>query len=309
MKYKPLLIGTMNRHLHFKRAIESLKKNVLAKETDLYIALDFPLKEEHEVGYKKNLEYLNALKGFKSVELIIRTKNLGSRDNFDSARLELFKKYDSIIITEDDNFFSKDFLYFINKGLEVFKDREDIFSICGYSYPTKNPFSDNDFFAYDGFSAWGYGIWKDKFLNVNWDPDFVRKSMESKKITKKIIANHLRSDLENIAYSGIATKDTQICLHQIVNNMYSIFPTVSRVRNYGNDGSGLHSTSDLEELYNTQQIYDGDSDYELDKYLKIDLEVIKRVSFTLNNKNYLKFFKKPHLIIPTISRKLKRILR
>ena len=47
MNYTPILIPTLNRYNHLKRCVESLAKCTHADKTDLYIALDYPLKEEN----------------------------------------------------------------------------------------------------------------------------------------------------------------------------------------------------------------------------------------------------------------------
>ena len=46
----PIIIPTYCRSEHFIRMMESLKKNTLAKHTDIYVGVDFPLKKEHEKG-------------------------------------------------------------------------------------------------------------------------------------------------------------------------------------------------------------------------------------------------------------------
>ena len=51
-------------------------------------------------------------------------------------------------------------------------------------------------------------------------------------------------DILKIAKTKHLTGDTLVCVHLIKNNMYCIFPSVSKVRNYGNDGSGLHCLID-----------------------------------------------------------------
>ena len=54
----PIIIPTLNRHEHLKKCIESLQKNKLAKQTELFISVDFPPNEKYKVGYEKVVEYL-----------------------------------------------------------------------------------------------------------------------------------------------------------------------------------------------------------------------------------------------------------
>ena len=168
--YAPVLIPTLNRYNHFVNCVESLSACTCADQTDLFIAIDYPFKEEHWEGYNNICSYVERIIGFKSLTIIKRTKNLGARDNIFDARERIFNNYDRLILSEDDNTFATDFLLFINEGLEVYKNRDDIFSIIGYNFPIDIPNNyTNDVYLFNGFSAWGYGIWKEKWVKLEWD--------------------------------------------------------------------------------------------------------------------------------------------
>ena len=71
--------------------------------------------------------------------------------------------YDRWIFSEDDNVFSPNFLVYINKGLEKFKNDKSVFAFNGYRHFYNVKFKENTFFRQNiDFSAWGYGIWKDR---------------------------------------------------------------------------------------------------------------------------------------------------
>jgi hypothetical protein len=57
--------------------------------------------------------------------------------------------------------------------------------------------------------------------------------------------------------------------------MYSVFPTVSRVRNWGLDGSGVNCGLDQNDIYKKQAIYTGTSSYELPKKIFPSKEINK----------------------------------
>ena len=167
--FAPVLIPTLNRHEHFKRCVESLSKCTHADKTDLFIFLDYPLKDTHWEGYEHIKAYLPDIKGFKKVTVVEREKNYGAVDNFFKSIEYLFERHDRLIFSEDDNVFAPDFLSFVNNGLDVYKKREDIFSVSGYQYPIAMPGNyDKDVYIWQGFSAWGVGIWKNKWEKVDF---------------------------------------------------------------------------------------------------------------------------------------------
>ena len=263
-----------------------------AQESVLYIALDYPLKESHWQGYNQICEYLPKIFGFKEVTVISRTTNYGPNKNFESAADLLFEKYPYIIFSEDDNVFSPDFLNFVNRGLEIYQDRVDIFSISGYQYPIDIPHDYNqDIYLWQGFSAWGVGIWRDKWKKVPWEKD------ESMKTTKRFlkryksiynyhkVANHyIPAKLLMIEQNKIHG-DGIVCLHQFLNNMYSVFPIVSRIRNMGHDGSGTGCEYMENDIFAQQEVYSG----EIGQYiLPADLQPNKKI-----NRVLAQYFRRP----------------
>lgn len=261
----PVVIPTLCRYKHFRSCIESLAENSLAVQTPLYIALDFPLKEEHWAGYLEIKEYVSTIVGFSEVNIILREKNYGVR-NAISAIDTVLEKYDSFIFSEDDNVFSKNFLAYINKGLELYKDNNQIYSISGYNYPINLSKKDNDYNIYymKGYSAWGCGLWRDKFQNHRKESDlrYCQKIFSSLKSLIKItkVSNHYFLALLDIIDTGNVTDDTVVCIKSILNETYSVFPILSKVRNIGNDGSGMHCGELVDDIFSSQEI-DQDSDF------------------------------------------------
>jgi len=281
----PILIPTLNRHIHFKRCVESLAACTFADKTDLYIFLDYPSKESHWDGYDLIKSYLPSIKGFKTVNVIAREKNYGVIDNFFKSVEYVLERSDRFIFSEDDNVFSPDFLDYINKGLEVYKDRKDILSINGYQYPVTLPDSyDHDVYLFQGFSAWGYGTWKDRWGNISWDVEELKIFLNNKKKPNKLLSKNLIKGLNRIVETGYITGDTFVCYHQVRNNMYSVFPVVSHVINNGHDGSGIHGGNNkkVRKIYLNQSISDGTLKVDFPVELKPDQSVLNSLRKQFN---------------------------
>lgn len=268
--YAPILITTLSRFEHFKRCVNSLKECDCSRQTDLFIALDFPLNEGHLNGYDKISSFISEITGFKSVNIIKRESNFGAFKNSADAINFVFSKYETLIFTEDDNIFSKDFLYYINKGLSTYKYNEQIFSICGYNYPIVMPKTyKDDIYIWKGYSAWGVGLWRDKFLKIDWSEEvihsrvkiFLRNYIKILEFNK--IANIYLPALLNMYIRNTIHGDVYISMYQFLNNTYSIFPIESRVVNIGNDGSGENCKALNYDIYSKQSIYNGTINYNL----------------------------------------------
>lgn len=245
-KYSPILIPTLNRFTHFKRCVESLIRCKYADKTDLFIALDYPLKESHWEGYNKIIEYLNDINGFNTINIIKRDINFGVILNIEKARESIFEKYDTLFFSEDDNEFSPNTLEYINLGLEKFEKDESIYAICASHHQIEIPNSTTGtYFTLDSFSPMGYATWKNKFLKyllldkekyiVNFLNDYSNYNL-FKKERLYLIASMLESiSKKYILGDGVLTA------YLLNNNMKCVFPIIHKVRNHGHDGSGVNS--------------------------------------------------------------------
>lgn len=260
--YAPVLICTLNRHEHFKRCVESLLRCTGVEETDLYIAFDYPLKEVHWEGYNKIDQYISEIKGFKSVIVIKREENYGIDKNFFSARKAIFEKYDRIIILEDDNEFSPNFLDYINKGLDKFENNANVYAICGYNYPIKMPAAyKSNYYLMKLLSGWGYGVWKYKYWELPENTNYLFESINHIKAAIKL-DRAWRFLLPGLLYM-IRTKrifgDVLITQHLVQQNMYCVFPYITKVRNHGHDGTGENCGVVSSGIYCNQDIDENDT--------------------------------------------------
>ena len=76
MCFAPIMIPTLNRDEHLRRCINSLKKNSLAAETDIYISVDFPPNEKYQEGYDRVRKFLKEefTTGFRNIFVYTRNK-------------------------------------------------------------------------------------------------------------------------------------------------------------------------------------------------------------------------------------------
>jgi hypothetical protein len=264
MIYAPILIPTLCRFSHFKRLIESLQKNSYAKYSDLYIALDYPAHDIHWEGYNKICEYLPFITGFNRVEVLKRPYNYGAGKNIEDARSLIFNTYDRVIVSEDDNVMSPNFLEFMDKGLDLFENDDAVFAINGYRHFYNIKFQGNTFFLQGvDFSAWGYGFWNKKFrksqMNISRSY-FIRGLLYPASFYRiaRCGCQKVLSLFSLILSKGkIPMSDFTYSLYLMIEKKNVVMPTVSKVRNEGWDGSGINCDDEnklLSEIHNNQEL-------------------------------------------------------
>lgn len=249
----PILIPTLNRDVHFIRLVESLKKNTWAKYTPVYIALDYPPSTKYMDGYNKICKYLESdFSMFKEFNIFRRKENYGSVRNMLEMREEVLKKYDRFIRTDDDAEFSPNFLEYMNLCLEKYKDNPDVIAVTGYSYPIEWRRSKGATILKENFSCpmWGTGFWRDKYKVIC---DYISKEkglgrdasliIKSGTINKMLdVAKYefvnlcLSPDFEETLAAKIS--DVALRMYAATQGKYIIIPTISKVRNWGFDGTG-----------------------------------------------------------------------
>jgi hypothetical protein len=254
--FAPVFIPTLNRYDHFRRCVESLSLCKNADNTDLVVALDYPLNDSHWEGYRKIDNYLGSIEGFKSVNIIRRDVNYGFLRNFTDGSLRVFENHDRIIYTEDDNEFSPGFLDYINDGLQKHEKNPRVFAVCGYNFPIRMP-DDYQFDIYyaQAYCAWGFGSWKEKFLNIYSlsKPEISndKKVLHRLKWIMPKPYDVLRKDLT----SDKIYIDGRINYYLLKHNMGCIFPYYPLVKNTGFDGTGEHCG--IDDYYQGQTKNDG----------------------------------------------------
>lgn len=256
MIYAPVLIPTMSRSNHLKRLIKSLQGNVWAKNTELYIGVDYPSENRYVKGHAEICEYLKrGIEGFKKVNIYYHKENLGESKNVAFLKTQIRVNYDRFIFTEDDNEFSPNFLEYINKGMEKYHNDENVVGICGHAYDINWELPEDTLLkvscAYDG---WGIGRWfsKDEKMYSQITLDNLERIMKNKSRAMNI---RRRSPLifyfavqAVVKHSGdmfngtnqLRAIDTTVSLFMMDRGYMTINPVLSKVRNWGDDGSGVH---------------------------------------------------------------------
>lgn len=254
-----LVIPTLCRDEHLKKCLDSLRANPWAKYVDLYIGLDYPLKESHRPGYEKIVKILEEdFSVFRSFHLYKRTSNYGGLANAEDLIEKACQECDQYIYSEDDNEFSKNYLEYMLKSLDYFRDDPDVISVSGYSHPLDFNFqSECSVFTQNAiFSMWGTGCWKDKTdkcqKEVSEDLSLIRDFPEN--IKKYKFSRYRWVDYVNCV-AGVDPDDENVqklcpmfshatdiamSVYLQVHGKYQAMPAISKVRNLGFDGSGMY---------------------------------------------------------------------
>ncbi len=279
-KLAPIGISTYSRLNHLQQTIDALRKNTLAKQSELYIFSDAPRVGDEEIVANVRA-YINTLSdGFKKIHIIERIEN-GRMANNRGGIKQLLDKFGKIIFLEEDIVTAPGFLQYMNNALEVYKDDEDILSITGYTPPIVIPASyKQTCFVLQRFSAWGFATWKHKFNPFGFDvhQHGVKEFLENKKEIKKFMENG--EDMYKMLLledeNKIDALDVKIMYYQYRYNKYTLYPVDSLVQNIGHDGSGIHCGNS--DKFHHDKLWKKENDFKFLNDIQVN-EKIKKANY------------------------------
>lgn len=274
MTYAPIIIPTLSRDKHFIRLMESLRKNPWSKYTDIYVGLDYPPSDKYRNGYDKICTYLErGFQEFNKVIVIKHKKNIGSSANLRHLINIVMDKYDRFIKTDDDAEFSPNFIEYMNKCLVEYEKDENVIAVTGYSYPIEWKTSEGATVLKENFSCpmWGTGFWREKYIKVY---DYIFNEKKIGRNIDSIIKSGALDKMLDVSRNEFVTlclspdfektlaarmSDVSFRMYTVIQDKYIVVPTISKVRNWGFDGTGEYCQNTLKT--NKKRITAGNYEY------------------------------------------------
>ena len=182
---------------------------------------------------------------------------------------------------EDDIETNKYFLEFMNNALNYYKNDEDVIAVTAFSHKHATKGHKHDVIFSYAFHSWGWGTWKNKWNDINWDT--CNTSWYNKSIRHQILGGvyswfhllairkavkddfYIKNNLWDIYYSFYMYKRKKLC----------VWPSKkSFTNNIGFDGTGYHKFN----FYN--KYFENNLD---DEFIDINFSNYKKMNFI----NYL----------------------
>lgn len=243
MSLAPIVLFAFNRPEHTKRTIESLKKNPLTAESELFVFSDGPRNKKDEADVEAVRAVIDALDGFRRVMVHKKSVNCGLAGSVIAGVTDVIRQYGKAIVIEDDLQFSPHFLDYTNEALDRYENEPRIFSIGGYSPPLEMPkdYTPDSYLSYR-CCTWGWATWRDRWEKVDWDvKDFDSFIKDKNKVER---FNRGGDDMSHILKLQMAGKVSSWGIRwdyaHFKNDAYCFRPAYSIVGNTGNDGTGVH---------------------------------------------------------------------
>lgn len=245
-KYAPVIVFVYNRLQHTKDLLESLERNPLARESELFIFSDACKEGKNPEKVQEVRSYIHEYEehsSFKTLTIIEAEVNKGLAKSVIEGTTEILRRYGRVIVLEDDLIVADDFLEFMNRALDYYENKKKIWSVTGYTKQLKALKSyKKDVYLCFRASSWGWGTWLDRWEMIDWnvsDYDTFRKSLF--RIVHLNRGGHdMAGMLKRQMQGKLDSWAIRWCYAQDKANTYCICPKETKVVNNGFDGSGMH---------------------------------------------------------------------
>jgi hypothetical protein len=220
--------------------VESLQKNELANESDLFVYSDAPKDELAALNVAEVRKYIKSIEGFKRITIIEREKNWGLANSVIDGVTRIVNDYGKIIVLEDDLVTSPLFVKFMNEALEMYEDEQKVASIHGYIYPIDGL---PETYFIRGADCWGWATWKRAWNIFEADGQKLFNKLMEKKMHKEADFNDSYGFTQMLKDQISGKNDSWAVrwyMSAFLNDMLTLYVGKSLVKNIGLDGSGTH---------------------------------------------------------------------
>lgn len=243
--FAPILLFAFNRPDHTAQTLNALKCARYAEQSELYVFIDGPRSESDELKINETKTVIEAVSGFKDIQIIQRRENLGLAQNIVEGISSIINENGRAIVLEDDIVVSKGFLVYMNEALNRYESENTVWHIGGYNEAIDIDDDERTFFLRLMY-CWGWATWKDRWQHYEKDTGSVLAEFSKQDIHRfnlegcedfysQILANHEeRINTWAIFWYATIFRNNGLCLN----------PAVSLVQNIGFDGTGVHCGSD-----------------------------------------------------------------
>ena len=238
----PVALFAYIRPVHLSSTVESLRANPEAAHTALTVFCDAPKRSEHAAGVEAVRAYARTIEGFASLEIVERPTNLGLAASIIDGVTRLTATQGRVIVVEDDLLLSRNFLRYMNDGLDTYANDDRVASIHGYCYPVAEPLPETFFLR--GADCWGWATWQRAWTQFRPDGRTLLAELESRRLTRAFdldgqygFTRMLRGQIAGRNDSWAVRWHASCYLADLL----TLYPGRSLVHNIGNDASGTHS--------------------------------------------------------------------
>lgn len=271
----PIVLFAFKRPDKIKKLLSIITKTPFSQA---YLFCDGPRNDEDRPACEATQAVIQKYAKNHPIQVVIHKHNVGLNKNIIDGISHVLSRHPQVLVFEDDVHPKAGCLEFLEQALDIYSDRQDIFSIGCYHRPMPlNNYQGNVFLS-PRFNCWGWATWAHQWQKV-------KKNMENLSLpfryfdqVPEVAGIDIPLRMRHHQLHGKPlTWDTILALHCLKNSWWQVQPRDVLIENVGFDGTGTNcgQAKDCREVFT--------SHYNQNKYSQIshgvqsDPSVIKAV--------------------------------
>lgn len=240
----PICIFVYKRYETTKLMLESLLACPECIDSELYVFMDEARNDSEADDVEKVRALFDDLKGFKTIHPFPARMNKGMAKSVIDGVTKVLSENEDVIVLEDDLVVAPDFLSFMNASIDAYRNREDIWSISGYTPALREieQYERSGVFLVPRAQCWGWATWRDRWESVDWEVGDFNYLARSKKRRKAFDmgGNDLFRTLEMERRERIESWAVRWAYAASKQKKWTVNPMLSKVQNIGLKSSTSH---------------------------------------------------------------------
>lgn len=251
-KLAPIILFVYNRPKHTRRVLEALEKNLLAKDSVIYIISDAAKNADAVENVNQVRALIREPWDFRHITIVERQKNWGLAENVIDGVTRIIREHGKVIVLEDDLLTSPYALTYFNDALHRYEQEERVMEISGYMYPVEHPRRLPKTFFFRVANSWGWATWKRAWDHFDPDIEALTKDLKRKDIRRFSIdgKENFWKQVKQFKAGKINSWAIRWYLSVFNQDGLVLYPRHSMTQNIGTDGSGTHS--DIDDVYRVE---------------------------------------------------------
>jgi len=278
----PIALFVYNRLDTLENLILSLKKNPESEKSNLIIFSDGPnLNDSIDIlEVKKVREFIKSIEGFKTIEIVENTENVGLASSIIQGLNNMSNLYESFIVLEDDLMVSEYFLKYMNTSLQKYKYNNKVWCINGFGTdPNLFSLPENlrkEFYWSLRPSSHGWGTWSDRWNEAIWEEAELEMMLKKRNSKKRVLlaGADIFSMFNLQLKKNIDSWAVRWVVNACINNKYCLNPVYSYTTHQFSL-KGTHIKGNNQKIVNDLNLSKSELIYP--KNLTLNKKIIKRL--------------------------------
>jgi len=271
----PICLFVYSRLSETKQTVESLQRNMLASESQLFIFSDGAKSSNSIADVDAVRRYIHTITGFANITIYESDVNKGLANSIISGVTQIVNRFGRVIVLEDDLLLSGNFLCFMNEALDFYENKKKVLNVSGYSFTLNYPAG----YKYDvafslRFASWGWAIWKDRWELIDWElTDYKSFRWNVFKLLKFSRGGSDLCQMLNRQVNGrVDSWAIRFDYHHYKYDYLDVFPVVSKVQYNGFNTEATHTVKKCD-TYDTLLDSSGQSVFSFSEDIRMEASV------------------------------------